>query len=35
MEKEFCLEDYLNKALSKEEAAESSYIDRFMRSAKS
>lgn len=29
MEKEFCLEDYLNKALSKEEAAESSYIDQF------
>lgn len=29
MEKEFCLEDYLNKALSKEEAEESSFIDQF------
>lgn len=29
MEKEFCLEEYLNKALSKEEAEESSFIDQF------
>lgn len=29
MEKEFCLEEYLNKALSKEEIRESSLIDQF------